>query len=118
MFTDVLHVPDLTKCLISVSALDNKRCSLTFQGGTYKAYADDDSRILFSGTKLHDSKLYRLDFYVNDQVNLMDYSHDNPRELFHHRMGHCSDHVLEKLLTMSTGITTLGLQNFTQIWAF
>ena len=104
VLTDVLFVPSLTKCLISVSALNDKGCSLTFVNGRCKAYYDNDSRLLFSGTKLHDSRLYKLDFESEDSANLFDYRHDNDRELFHHRMGHCGNHVLNKLSTMSTGV--------------
>ena len=104
IFTDVLHVPSLSKCLISVSALDDKGCTLTFGHGKCTANSDGDPRILFSGTKLQDSRLYQLDFASDDSALLTDYSHDNEMELFHHRMGHCSDSALLKLSTMAQGI--------------
>ena len=37
VLTNVLHVPPLSKCLISVSALDDKGCTLTFSDGKCKA---------------------------------------------------------------------------------
>ena len=55
IFTDTLHVPSLIKSLISVSALDDKGCTVTFGAGKCKAQPDGDSRTLFSGTKLRDS---------------------------------------------------------------
>jgi len=106
IFTDVLHVPALSKSLISVSALDDKGCTLTFGGGKCKASAPNDTNILFSGTKLGESRLYQLDF-ADEQSNLVDYRHQNDLELYHHRMGHCSDAVLNKLPSVSTGITQL-----------
>eukprot|EP00638_Chattonella_subsalsa_P014438 CAMPEP_0117850254 /NCGR_PEP_ID=MMETSP0949-20121206/21578_1 /TAXON_ID=44440 /ORGANISM="Chattonella subsalsa, Strain CCMP2191" /LENGTH=1052 /DNA_ID=CAMNT_0005697613 /DNA_START=193 /DNA_END=3352 /DNA_ORIENTATION=- len=106
IFTDVLHVPALSKSLISVSALDDKGCTLTFGGGKCKASAPNDTNILFSGTKLGESRLYQLDF-ADEQSNLVDYRHQNDLELYHHRMGHCSDAVLSKLPSVSTGITQL-----------
>ena len=87
-----------------MSALDDEGCTLTFGQGKCTANSDREARILFSGTKLQDSRLYQLDFALDDSALRTDYSHDNELEPFCHRMGHYSDSALLKLSTMAQGI--------------
>jgi len=101
--SDTLHVPELSKSLISVSALDDKGMEVIFDSGECNVFPNSSNEFLLKGCKVPGSRLYQLQF-DSGEANLTDYQHDNDLELYHARMGHCSDGVLQKLTEVATGV--------------
>ena len=110
--TDVLHVPDLTCGLFSISQATQKGFDINFSGDNCHLYKNNT--LVGSAPKVNKTYILSLThpsaliaIIIQQNVRAMATSlmfNEEAVELWHRRMGHLNETDLKRLVNMSTGI--------------
>lgn len=95
---DVLHVPDLSMNLLSISQICGKGFKVIFDSKSCQVI-DRDGKLFTTGTQVNG--LYSFNAYQGKAM----VTKSNDADLWHRRLGHLNFESLKKLKTLSTGIS-------------
>ena len=101
---DVLHVPKLKHNLLSVRALTKERLDVSFRRDGMVLVADEDDKTYEIGHAVGD--LYHLTMTTPEvyTVTTTTTTSQDPYTLWHHRLGHPSQRILETITNHVRGI--------------
>ena len=98
---NVYHVPDLSRNLLSVSAITKNKGKVVFDKNKVQILVDN--RVIIEGHKTNNG-LYTVDLIPEREVLVAQSHHDSVYNEWHRKMGHLNEAYLRKLTDLADGI--------------